>query len=314
MTAWSKIPANVLGDGLKSWQVKATNAATGAADVAYYTLPQPFEGKLLSKSLAQADSRQVEFPFAADLAYSAKFMPTDKTNLIKLLSVLVRNPSDHILTGNNAATLSSGNLGVTGFGLKFRLVSDSDMAKIRYIELMADRKIVMTPSTDWAALIGTPPAVGTPNAADLLYAMNSIARTTITPGGVNSVTCSAVGGGGATDNLGKIRNFKLTVESLGEQDHLGKTVPCNRAQFTLEVEMMQSSSTELTQLQVVAQRENDWVVTFVDGTVLTLANPTNIGVDFELHSDTDSKGNQFINIKGGGVVTLLGTTWASMWS
>lgn len=316
MTAWSSIPANVLGDGLRSWQVKATNASSGAADAAYYTLPIPYEGKLLSKSLVQNDSRQVEFPFVANLAYSAKFMATDKTNFIKLLSDLVRNPTDHILTGNNGATFSSGNLGQTKFGLKFRLVSDSDMAKIRYVELITDRNIVLTPSTDWAALIGTPPATGTPSAGDILYKFNTpgISRTTVTPGGANSVTCSAVGGGGATDNLGKIRNFKLNVESLGEVDNLGRTSPCNRARFSFEVEMMQSASAELTQLQVVSQRENDWVVTFVDGTTLTLANPTNIGIDFELHSDTDSLGNQFINIKGGGVVTLLGATWAGMWA
>jgi hypothetical protein len=316
MAAWALTPGNVLPDGLKMWQVRLTNAANMAAqDVAYYTLPYPFEGKNLTKSVSQADSRGVGFPYTVDLAYSAKFMPSaNETNLIKLLPTLVRNPSDHILTFLNGQTACS-NLTQKYFGLNFRLVSDSDMAKLRYIEFIVARSIAQNATADWTALWGTPPANGVANASDLLYLWATpAARTTITPGGVNSVTCSAVGGGGATDNLGKIRNFKLTIAGEGEKDNLGRTSPVNRAKFDVEVEMMQSAAAEITNLQVVAGRENDWVITFVDGMVLTLANPTNIGVDFEIHNDSDSQHNQHINIKGSGVITLLGTTFAGLWS
>jgi len=382
--AISSKPSNILGAGLRKWQRKATNASTGSADDAYYTLPYPFEGKFIDKTLFQGDSRGQEVPHAIDFAYEAKFMCSDKTNLIKLIPALVRNPCDDILTFQNGRTGASANLHTQKMGSNFKLVFDSDMENVRYLQLMTDRKIMVQPITlvgtvttvdddttftglgtafltalragdyvrlsggttvqistiasdtsatlasatgtgagaagqtmtinDWLNFLHTVPADGTPDVGDILYLLNSLTRSSIYPGGVRQIQAREISAVSWTHNLGKVNKFKLTIEGLGERDQEGRT-QCNRAKFNLSVDMMQSVQTEeLVDIQTLARQENEYQIEFVDGLLLNLLNPSNLGIVFELHNDTDATGNQFITLTGSGIISLLGTTFADLWA
>ena len=381
----SNKPSNILGAGLKKWQVRATDASTAAQDVAYYTLPYPYEGKFIDKTLVQGDAAARQVAHAFDFAYEAKFMVTDKTSLIKMIPALVRNPTDHIITFQNGRTNASAFLHSQHLGLNFKLVIEGDVEGVRYLQLMADRKVVAQPivlagtvqiTTGDATVVGTGtkfltalragdilsttnethpiiivssvtddthfeatsvltddesgitlsinewknflyatvPADGTPTVSDILYALNSLTRSMIYPGGVRRIWVREKSSGGWTHEFGKVNKFSLTVEGLGERDQEGRT-QTNRAKFDLSFNMMQSSQTEeLVDLQTIANQENDFRIEFVDGMMLTLDDPSNLGIEFELHNDQDGTGNQFIAVKGSGIVSLLGSTFANLWS
>ena len=382
--------SNILGAGLASWKIKATNASTNAVDTGYYELPKPYEGKFIDKTLSQLDAKGREVAHALDFAYDAKFMVSNRTNLIKMIPAIIRNPTDHKLLFQNGRTGSSENLHTKGMGTNFKLVFDSDMENMRYFQMIADRKVLLQPITlvgtiatdtathiisgtntkfltalrtgdiirtsdgqtitigtiatdisitgctgesastsgltvyinDWTNFLISPPADGSQTmTTDVLYpsatqSLNLLTAGDVYSGGVNKVWTreKSVADPTWTHEFGKVNKFKMTVEGLGERDQEGRTF-CNRAKFNVSFDMMQTVSTEeLVDIQTICRQENDFRIEFVDGLILNLSEPSNIGIDIELHNDTDATGNQFITVKGSGIVSLLGTTFADLWS
>lgn len=377
--------SNILGAGLKKWQLRVTDAISPfAEDDAYYTLPIPYDGKFVEKTLSQPDTRGVEVPYGIDFTYESKFMVTNRANLIKMIPAIVRNPSDHILTFMNGRTGASANMHEQKLGANFKLVFDSDMENVRYFQLMADRKIMVQVTTlvgtvttvgddstftgsgtafltalragdyvklsggttvqilsigsdtgatlvsatgggagaagqtmtinDWLNFLHTIPATGTADAGDLLYALRLLDQSSVFPGGVRRIRVRQIAAATWTHTFGKVNNFSLVIEGQGERDQGGRT-QCNRAKVNLSFNMMQTAQAgELVDIQTLAQQENEYQIEFTDGLLLNLLDPSNIGLNFELHNDTDSTGNQFIAVTGSGVVSLLGTTFADLWS
>jgi hypothetical protein len=218
--------SNVLGGGLASWKIRSTNASTGAEDVAYYTLPYPFQGKFIDKTLQEVDTRAVEAPHAIDFGYSARFMCTNKTNLIKIIPDIVRNPADHIYTFLNGRTGSSAYLHSKQMGLNFKLVFDSDMQNARYLELMADRKIMVQPlSLNGTAQFSLPTAlIGT--GTNFLTSVRVGDIITLSSGDIVTVTTvtndtTLVVSGGSTEDTGLTMtindwtNFLRTPPAVG---------------------------------------------------------------------------------------------------
>jgi len=78
----------------------------------------------------------------------------------------------------------------------------------------------------------------------------------------------------------------------------------------IEAESFQASSAEALDLNVLAGRQNDWKITFLNGRIATLASQ--LGVHFELTSAADSDDLTFIKLQASGIVPI--SAWDGIWT
>lgn len=297
--ALSLAKANLKPAALKNLYVKATTSA-GVADAAYYALPFIRAGIASIKTFEFLDSVGREYPFAGMLHIEAECTATHKTNMLKMLDALATNQIDVYGLGVSTQNYFTEGLTPAFAGLKWSFICDGSVDKHRFVKFEFSRGL-QTSEFD-AVLSLSSPTLGTPATSDVLYALNSLVRADIIPAGFKSVTCSAAGGGGATDNFGLIRNGKLTMELLVDSTEMYLRAQGYLVHFAYEFEMMQTANSELIQLDTIATRENDFKITLMDGTVVTLTSQA--GVTFDHQNNKDSTDIAFTKFLGSGTIPM----------
>ena len=292
--------SNILTAGIKSWKVKDDGKTE------YFALPFLREGEATVKTLFASTSKGQQVPFALQLEYKAKMMATGSlTNIVELLDQLGSLNLDHIIELSNGQTHSSALLGDKFFGFKWRLVSDADRDKERYIELTADRVIRIS---EFDTLRGSAPGSVT-DATSALVGLRSLSRADIVLAGINKVELRESSAGSFTDDFGKIRNGKFEAELLTTKDNLGRSIGY-AVELGLEFEHMQTAETELALMDGIAGQENDWKITFADGRIATLDNQ--LGIEFNYSNNKDMDDIAFTQVMGKGRVLL--TEWDAIWT
>jgi hypothetical protein len=302
MMAFSNSRDHIKSAGVAQWLVKADG------DIAYYSLNSLSDAKVAIKTLTEKDSRGRSYPYAVELALSAKLLNTDKVKMIRLLKTLASVNLHHIVTAINGQTFSSANASaMTGqWGLQWKLVSDKDIENARCIEIRADRKLSMT---EWDAIRSAAPQLQPPDHNDVLYGLSELTRGGILPAGILKIEMKAMDSPTWTDELGVIRNGKFIAELQTTKDNCGRSIGYN-VRLAVSAEALQTSETELTAATSIGSRENDYRITFADGTVAVLSNA--LGIHWEYHNDSDATNAAVLKIEGEGIIEL--GSWEGIWS
>ena len=221
--------ANILTSGLASWKVKWGMNET--PDDAYYSLGALADGSVVIRSLSTPGEYGQNAPYVVQLEASAKMLCTNKTTVLELMGNLLTAQLAHKITAINGKTFSG------EFGTKIRFDSSADFNGHRYVEIMANHHVLLDHSTvdDLATILAAPAADGTADAGDTLYAWSA---TTKYPAGVTGLTVNPAGD---QETIGKYRNARFIIESLGTTDHFGRYIGSNM-RITLEADMLQTNT------------------------------------------------------------------------
>lgn len=288
--------ANIVTAGVSTWKIRESGKTE------FVNLPYLKDAKVTEKTLFTKDKTGREWPYAVDLEVSAKmFAVNDLTGAIELFDNLGTLDYDHQVTALNGTTWDTSKLTPTLGGLKWTLVSDSDMDDVMYLELMGDRRYLITQ-------IDTIHDTPTTSTADTgtVDALADLTAADIGPAGIYKIE---YGAGSYSDDIQAIRNGKLRCELLTTKDSLGRSKGY-AIKIDLEAEAFQASSTEALLLNTLAGQDNDWQVTMNNGRVLTM--DSQLGVHWELTHSADSDDTSFIKIKASGVV--LPAAWDGIWT
>jgi hypothetical protein len=112
-----------------------------------------------------------------------------------------------------------------------------------------------------------------------------------------------------TDELGYFRNGKFESEMLTIKDSAGRSAG-HSIRISVEAEMLQSHSTELSGVLSLAERENDYRITFADGAMSTLASK--LGIQWEFRNEDDAAQSSIMKIRGEGIIQSA--QWTGIWS
>lgn len=284
-----------MASGLSEWAV----LSVGSQGDAFYSLGLLRDGQVVAKTITQKDTRGRDHPYAIDLMVSAKMLQTDKAAVLQILNILGTYQMAQKVTALSGETYTSGLTKTWGF--KWKLVIDGDVDADRHIEVMADRRLILSHASqyDWDDVLAAVPADGTKDGSDVL---TTLVPATCIPAGFVTVEMKGVAGGDTFESAGIIRKAKLTAELLTQQDTTGQSIGYN-VKIDVEVEMMQTS-TEIAALDTLAANSNgiDWRLTAVDGTVFTFTDQ--LGVAWEYHNDKDSDDIAFTKVVGSGIISL----------
>ena len=288
--------ANIVTAGISTWKIRESGKTE------FVSLPFLKEGKVTEKTLFTKDKTGREWPYAVDLEVSGKlFAVNHLTNAVELFDSLGTIDYDHQVTALNGTTWDTSLLTPTLGGLKWTLVSDSDMDDVMYLELVGDRRYLISQID---TIHGSPTA----STADTgtVDALATLAVTDIGPAGIYKIE---YGAGSYSDDIQAIRNGKVRCELLTTKDSLGRSKGY-AIKIDLEAEAFQASSTEALLLNTLAGQDNDWKITFNNSRVMTL--DSQLGVHWEFMNTADSDDTSFIKIKASGVV--LPSAWDAIWT
>jgi hypothetical protein len=298
--AFADTPANIKVAGISSWKVRETSGSK----TEFIPLPFLREGKITEKTLFIKDALGRQIPHSVELTASAKmFAITSLANGIEVLDNLAIIGADHQITGVSGITWDTSLLTPTTGGTKVKLVIDGGFEDVMYAEIGMDRVYTIT-QTD--TIHGTPTAGSANGVAGTI---DNFKNLTIADVGTAAVTKIECGSGGYTDVFASIRNPKMTFEFLTYRDALGRSKSFG-IQVDIEAESFQASSAEALDLNVLAGRQNDWKITFLNGRIATLASQ--LGVHFELTSAADSDDLTFIKLQASGIVPI--SAWDGIWT
>jgi hypothetical protein len=233
---------------------------------------------------------------------TAKCLDTDKTNMIPILHLLGNGNFDHQITGLNGKTFCG------QLGLVWKLVSDADMDKARYLQVTGDGIILVDSSiasTDLTDLLASPSADTGTGSSDTIKGLASLSGAYV-PAGITKLEVRAAADTGAFEEIGPIRKGKFTAEALPYKDEHQRSYMRNIEQ-TLEVECL-ATSAEFAFLKDSINL--DYKITFTDGLVITFDN--SMGTAWEAHLDSDSDDVEYIKFTAKG--RIAPTSWAAQLS
>jgi hypothetical protein len=289
--------ANVLISGIASWGISST---TGS-DTGYSLIPYLRNGKIELKTLETKNSYGQPVPFGYELSGSAQF-PAVKTtaNFIKLLHHLTSDQIEHKITLINGQIISSkpgtSTPSPTGFGTKWKIVSDKDMDGDMYVEMSISRRITTAEYTQILTTANAP-ATGT---STTFTNITSLTRADIAPAGFASVALGAASAGTYADVISNLRNGKFTAELLCSKDSRGQEMGY-AVKIDFDLEGMETLEAELLKWDDIAMRANECKITFINGMIISL--PTQLGITTSVTIDKDSDDIAVIKVAGSGIVT-----------
>lgn len=298
--------ANVLVSGVATWGISDTTAS----DTGYSAIPYLRDGKITIDSLQTPNSYGQPMVYAYELNGSAKF-PAIRTaaNFIDLLEKLATDQIEHRITLINGQIISSkpgtSTPSPTGFGTKWKLVSDKDMDGDMYVEMTISRRLT---SAEYTQILTTAnaPTFGT---STTFTNITSLARTDIVPAGFTSVELGVASAGTYLDDMTNIRNGKLTAELLCTKDSHGMDMGY-AIKFDFEVEGMETIEAELLKWPAIAFRANECRITFINGLILSL--PAQLGITTRVAFEKDMDDIGIIKVTGSGITTIA--AWDTYWS
>ncbi len=307
---WVNNLANLRAAGISSHKVKVNG------DAAYYHLGVARDPKINIKPMQKPDGylRQRGFGFEADIVVPS--IQVSSTEIKILDDILVNQPLAVKLGTIDTITLATASL----FGVQWKLICDGDANDFRRIEYMYKGYLK---SGELDALTTTSPAGdGTPTGTDKLFTLaQSIVKANEVPNGLAKVEFKASTDSGYAD-AGDFAHAKYIFECIGEQGGGGRALPRTIGiKFTFDVELHQTSNTELDLLDSILSNEIDLRLTHMDGMILTYPN-TNLGVLPEVDFSGNVGKIRKIKLHAEGAlvfngttfVSTGGTTWDSLWS
>lgn len=272
-------------------------------DDAYYQVPLIRDGEITFETQQTMDTRQRQYPHSILCRVTFKTFAVDVTNLIKKLDDISLAPILFKILALNSVTYSSGNISATTgyFGLTWRYVCEGDFNAEQYVEFTFQRRLTFA---QYQLMLNSAPADGTPNVADNLYALyTNLTVADIKPASVTKIEWrNSTDAPSWTHAATTIRNGSITGElSPTAEDTLGRPVGTAVA-VNVSVELLQTTSTELSELDTYAAQENDYKLTLGDGTVVDLTNT--LGITWTYRNGGNADGISTIVLTGRGVTTL----------
>ena len=304
----SYIRANEQVAGIASVQFKGKTSA-GVADVAYYSVGELMNGTLtLTELFVQTSYKKRRF-FGYEFKVDFEALYTNKTNMVKILSLLSGAEPEIIVTEVSGKTWASELLTAspmgTGVGVDWEFTVKGDMGKNRFVKITAARYIL---TADVATMTGTAPVPGIPTLADVLHPLSLLTQADINSAGVEDVLVASPSGG-TKQSLGSIRNINFTAKTVSKPDQAGRPHAASIS-LDLDVEAHQASVTELGQLAQFSSASADVEVNFVDGMKFT-TQAQDLGVSPMYNLTKDMEDTSFIKFTFAGYIPALpATSWA----
>jgi hypothetical protein len=305
------VPArsNIKVAGIASWGISSTTAS----DTGYSLIPYLQNGKVEIKTLQTNNSLGQPVPYGYELSASAQF-PAVKTtaNFIKILHHLASDQIEHKITLINGQIISS-NPGTstpspTGFGTKWRIVSDKDMDGNMYTEISISRRLT---AAEYTQILTTANAPATGTSATFTNFLN-LTRADIVPAGISSVALGAASAGTYADVISNLRNGKFTAELLCTKDSRGQDMGY-AVKVDFDIEGMETAETELygtVKWEDIVMRANECKITFANTMVISL--PTQLGITVSVVVDKDSDDIAFLRISGSGII--VASAFDALWT
>jgi len=297
--------SNIKLAAINQWGVSDTTQS----DTGYSAIPYLKNAKASIKTLATNNSLGQPMPYAYELSGSAQFPAVRTTaNMIKLLDALGTDQIEHRIAFVDGRIISSkpgtSTPSPTGFGTKWKLVSDTDMSSEMYVELSIARKLTIAEYTQILTSANAP-AFGT---SATFTNMTSLTRADIVPAGLKTVGLGAASAGTYADVMSNIRSTKFSAELLTTMDSHGQYVGF-AIKIDFDVEGMETSEVELLKWDDIADRANECQLTWSNGLVCSM--PTQLGITTEVVVDKDSDDISVIKVSGSGII--LPSAWDALW-
>ncbi len=309
-SSWVNNLSNLRAAGISSHKVRANG------DAAYYHLGVVRDPKIHIKPMRKPDGylRQRGFGFEADIVVPS--IQASATEIKILDDILINQPLAVKLGTMDSLTLATTNL----FGVQWKLICDGDANDFRRIEYLY-KGYLKSGELD-ALTTSSPASDGTPTGTDKLYALSqSTVKANEAPNGLAKIEFKASSDSAYAD-AGDFARGKYTFECIGENGGGGRALPRTVGiKFRFDVELHQTSNTELDLLDAILSNEIDLRLTHMDGMILTYP-ATNVGVlpevDFSGNVDAIRKiklhAEGALVFNGTTFVTTGGTPWDSLWS
>jgi hypothetical protein len=227
-----------------------------------------------------------------------------------LLDTLGTDLIEHRITLINGQIISS-KPGVstpspTGFGTKWKVVSDKDMDGDMFVEISISRRLTVAEYTQILTTANAPTFGTSATFTNLL----SLTRADIVPAGISKIELGVASAGTYLDDIDNLRMGKLTAELLTTKDSHGQEIGY-AVKFDFEAESMETIEAELLKWDDIAIRANECRITFANGMVASF--PTQLGITTSLQVIKDSDDIAFLKVAGSGIVlkTALDGIWGS---
>lgn len=306
--ALSPSRANIQQSGVSEWAIKDT----ARPDTGYAPIPFLRNGKIEIKTLETKNSKGQPVAYGYELSGSAQFPAVRTTaNFVKLLDSLSTKLIDHRIKLINGQVISSkpstSAPSPTGFGVKWKLVSDKDMDGDMYVEISISRRLTFAEYTQILSSVNADTT--TAITGDTFYPFLSLTRADIVPAGIAKIELGAADAGTYLDDIDNLRNGKFTAELLTTKDSRGQEMGY-AVKIEFEADGMETAEAELLKWDDIANRANDSKVTFVNGIVCTLGSALGISTQFTV--DKDSEDIAILKVKGSGIIKVA--DWDSIWS
>jgi hypothetical protein len=290
--------ANVLVSGIASWGISDTTAS----DTGYSLIPYLRNGKITITSLQTNNSYGQPVPYAYELAGSAEF-PAMRTaaNFLDLLNKLATDQIEHKITLINGQIISSkpgtSTPSPTGFGVKWRIVSDKDMDGDMFVEISISRRLTVA---EYTQILTTANAPATGTSATFTNIL-SLTRADIVPAGIASVELGAASAGTYADDITNLQNGKFVAELLTTKDSRGQDMGF-AIKVDFSVDSMETIEAELLKWPAITSRANECRITLINGLIYSF--PAQLGITTQVVVDKDMDGINTLKISGSGIIKI----------
>lgn len=295
--AFANTRANIGPRGISSIKIKRQG------DDAYYNWPYFREGKVLVTPVSKPDRRGR--PMTTNMVmWKCEFTTMSADTVVCQLYDAIISNSIHVKVACFDGTTYSSQLvsaTVGHVGVEFEHIIGGDAEDDVNTHWTLSR--VYT-HTNFAAAMGSPPADGTPNVTDTLYAMaaeptiGDIVSAAIVQIEIREASVS----GSWTHTINNIRNARLTLSSLTNMDSLKRPLGYG-INIDFSAEFMQASASEIpTDFNTINSQENDMKLTLAGGQILSFDGLLAVRLGVDNQGDLDS--NSFIAITAQGKCLL----------
>lgn len=299
--------SQILPAGISQWGISDTTQS----DTGYSAIPYLREGKIEIKTLETNNSLGQPVPYGYELSGSAKFPAVRTTaNFMKTLDSLGRDLIEHRITFINGQIISSNPgtsaMSPTGFGTKWKLVSDKDMDGDMYVEMSIARRLTIAEYTKILTTANAP-TFGT---STTFTNLTSLTRADIVPAGISKIELGVASAGTYLDDIDNLRKGVFTAELLTTTDSHGQFIGYGiKIDFTIEA--METLEAELFKWDDIASRANECRITWANGLVCSL--PSQLGITYSFTMDKDMDDIAFLKVSGSGIVTNASGVWDALW-
>lgn len=293
--AYADTRANIKGSGFDTIKFKIVG------DDAYYNIPLIRDGEISFETQQTNDTRLRDYPHSILCRVTFKTFAVDDY-LIGLLSTMAAQGLHIKITAINTQTYSSQNIDATTgvFGCTWRFVCEGDFAGEQYIEFTLTRALTLA---QYQLMLNAAPADGTPNAADDLYGLEgNLTVADIRPAAITKVEWKETSAGAYTHAATTIRNGRFVAEPASQYADTLQRGFMSSVRVEVSADMLQSSSTELGELDGYAAQENDYKILLADNTSVEFNNM--LGIRWRYVNNGNADGIASWTLTGSGVMTV----------